>query len=149
MRSDFHFRCFMGRSTPLYIGIILPVCTSLLINTVVLCVIMRSLSSSKQSIKRNTNVEEQKNETLHRIKIIFIFSAIFSLTWLCGIPILFTDHVFFQYAFCVTNSLQGFYIFCVYSLRDRQVVRAWKMLFQGRSVRQVNVAFKLSSTVKR
>lgn len=136
----------MDRSLVLYVGIILPVILSLFINFVVVCLIMKYLNT-RSTVQRN-KPNESRNEIFHRMRIIVILSLIFSLTWLSGIPILFSDHLFFQYTFCVANTLQGFYIFIAYCVRNEQVVKAWKMLFSGKNIRQIHVAFKMTSTLR-
>ena len=76
----------MEPSLALYIGVILPVCLALLINVIALSFIMRALTK-KKAIKRNISKEE-RNQALHRLRIILIFCCIFSLTWLTGIVLL-------------------------------------------------------------
>ena len=147
---NFFYRCFMERSLVLYVGVILPIALSLFINIIVLCLIMKSLNKrsdlqrnkSKANIQRNNS----RSEIFQRIRIILILSLIFSLTWISGIPIMFSDHPFFQYAFCAANTLQGSYIFIVYCVRNEQVVKAWKMFFAGKNVRQIHIALKLTSS---
>eukprot|EP00111_Clytia_hemisphaerica_P001276 TCONS_00003640-protein len=135
--------CFMEPSLALYIGIILPVCLALFINVVALCFIMRALTK-KKAIKRNMSKEE-RNQALHRLRIILIFCCIFSLTWLTGIPMLFTNDILFQYTFCIINSLQGCYIFITYCLRNKTVLKYWKMFLSGKSIRQIQIDIKHTS----
>ena len=58
---------------------------------------------------------------------------------------LFTNDILFQYAFCIINSLQGCYIFITYCLRNKIVLKYWKMFLSGKSIRQIQLEIKHSS----
>jgi len=139
----FYFSCFLTQSIALYVSIILPVCLTLLINSIVLAVIMCSLTK-KKTVKR-TLARSQRNEAMRQIRIILIFCIIFSLTWLSGVPLILSDRSEFQYIFCTVNILQGLYIFLAYCVWNQKVVWYWKQLLSGKSIRQIKIDMKNSS----
>ena len=138
-----YYSCFLNQSSALYVSVILPVCLTLLINSIALVVIMRSLNK-KKTVKRTLSKNERK-ESMRRIRIILIFCIIFSLTWLSGVPVLLSDQPVFQYIFCGVNTLQGVYIFLAYCVRNKKVVRYWRQFLGGKSIRQIKVDMKNSS----
>ena len=67
----------------------------------------------------------------HRLRIIVAFVLLFSLTWFFGFFVIANNIVAFQYIFCILNSLQGFFLFVFYGVRNENVRKSWLEKFQN------------------
>ena len=83
---------------------------------------------------------------LHRLRIIAAFVLLFGLTWVFGFLVIANDIVAFQYIFCILNSLQGFFLFIFYGIRNENVRKSWLDKFQTYRERR---AFSTSAATKR
>eukprot|EP00794_Sanderia_malayensis_P014278 gene14278-15765_t len=108
------------RGLPLYTTLIAPVALVMLLNVVSIFSIMFALNRSSKMYTHNAI------KLLHRIRIIATFVLLFSLTWLFGFLVVSNDVIALQYVFCIMNSLQGFFIFLFYCVRNENVRKSWK-----------------------
>ena len=60
-----------------------------------------------------------------RLRIIIAFALLLGLTWVFGFLVVSNDIVAFQYIFCVLSTLQGFFIFLFYCVRNKNIREAW------------------------
>jgi len=100
----------------------------LVTNIVALCAIMYSLNAS--SMKYSANSLKLKD----RFRIIIAFMILFGFTWLLGLLVINNDILIFQYLFCILSTLQGFYIFGFYCVRNQKIRKYARALLSGKRV---------------
>ncbi|XP_065668365.1 adhesion G-protein coupled receptor G4-like isoform X3 [Hydra vulgaris] len=122
------------RGYPFYFAVLLPVCLILIVNFVVLVITMLSLS---KRVKAGKEVTATKNY-LSQIRIAFICATLLGLSWLFAVLAIKDLSVIFQWVFCITTSLQGFFIFIFNILRKKDVMNEWRKCFGG--YRQYNIS---------
>ncbi|XP_047126735.1 adhesion G-protein coupled receptor G2 isoform X1 [Hydra vulgaris] len=105
------------RGNPFYFTVLLPVCLILLINFIVLVIIMLSLSTKNEI----TNKVTGNKNNISRAKISFMCSTLLGSSWIFGVLAVKDFSTVFQWLFCVSTSLQGFFIFVFYILRNKKV----------------------------
>ncbi|XP_012553637.1 adhesion G-protein coupled receptor G4 isoform X1 [Hydra vulgaris] len=122
------------RGYPFYFAVLLPVCLILIVNFVVLIITMLSLS---KRVKAGKEVTATKNY-LSQIRIAFICATLLGLSWLFAVLAIKDLSVIFQWIFCITTSLQGFFIFIFNILRKKDVMNEWRKCYGH--YRQYNIA---------
>ena len=115
------FRCVI-RGYPFYFGVLLPVCLILLVNFVVLVVTILSLTKRVSTGKEAT----LKEYYLSQARITFMCATLLGLSWLFAVLAVHDLSTVFQWLFCITTSLQGFFIFVFYILRNKEVTIEWR-----------------------
>lgn len=110
-----------------------PVAVCVFGNSVIYFLILSSLLRSGNkltSTRRTTAIEQARRGGA--------ISVILGLTWMSGVLAIGNAKLYFQYLFCIVNSLQGFMIFlfyCVFSTEVREVFRKkidnWKVSSSG------------------
>ena len=114
-----------------FIAVLVPVATILLANTVVLSIVMykvhqnvkeKSLGSFKGGAKKKpvTNTEKIATEA----RIAFACNFLLGITWVFALFAVEQATMVFQWLFCIFNSLQGFFIFLFYTVRNQDVRNA-------------------------
>ena len=127
--SIFSFYSCAVKGMPLYATLIVPVGLVMVVNFASIVSIMVALNKSSKMYPHNAI------NALHRLRIIAAFILLFSLTWLFGFLVIANGIIAFQYIFCILNSLQGFFIFIFYGLKNENVRKSWSDklgLFQRR-----------------
>ena len=119
IRAFLFFSCVVT-GMALYTMLLAPIGLVLIINVVCIFSILFALNQSSKMYSHNAI------KLLHRIRIIVAFVLLFSLTWLFGFLVVSNDIIAFQYIFCVLNSLQGFFVFLFYCVRNENVRKSWK-----------------------
>ena len=118
---------------PMIVSFFGPVAVCVFGNSVIYFLILSSLlrSGSKLTSTRRTTAIEQARRG-------GAISVILGLTWMSGVLAIGNAKLYFQYLFCIVNSLQGFMIFlfyCVFSTEVREVFRKkidnWKVSSSG------------------
>ena len=86
---------------------------------------------------------------LDRLRIITAFVLLFGLTWTFGLLVVSNDIVVFQYIFCIVASLQGFFVFLFYCIRNENVRLFWGQKIRvGRRSSRVHTASTTRSSAK-
>lgn len=114
------------RGLPFYFALVLPVVLVLIGNTVVLVLVLRGIKYGSQLVKDS---KAAKNKKMTHARIAFACAVLLGLTWAFAILAIGELKDFFQWMFCIFNSLQGFFIFVFYTLRSNEVRREWKRFF--------------------
>uniref|UniRef100_A0A7M5X0H9 Uncharacterized protein n=2 Tax=Clytia hemisphaerica TaxID=252671 RepID=A0A7M5X0H9_9CNID len=104
---------------PFYFAVLLPVCLILMFNFAIITLVMRSL------VRTKANAVGQGKSIQQQAKIAFAASALLGLTWIFGVLAVGDLRDFFQYLFTIFNSLQGFFIFFFYTLRNPEAKKNW------------------------
>ena len=128
------------KGKPLFITVIAPVALVMLLNLFSIISIMVALHRSSKMYPHNAI------NAYHRLRIVAAFILLFGLTWFFGFLVISNDFIAFQYIFCVFNSLQGFFLFIFYGVRNENVRKSWLDKFYSYRVRR---AFSTSAGTKR
>lgn len=115
----FIYRCVVhGHS--FYFAVLIPVVLILIINFAGLLMVMRSLSS-KTTISSN----QSQSGKIRQLRITFAFATLLGSTWILGLFAVGDLTYSFQIIFTVFNSFQGFFIFVLNTLMNKDVQKEW------------------------
>ena len=96
--------------------------------------------------KGNNKMKGKKSEaanTIEQARIAFACSSLLGLTWVFGLLAVGKVTYVFQILFCIFNSLQGFYIFIMYTVRNTDVRKEWQN-FVGLKKTKLNQGYNLN-----
>ena len=120
------FRC-MVRNLPFYFAVLLPVCLIIIGNFIILVLVMHVL---KNSLSSKTKVAGRgRDQIMATARIGFACNALLGVTWVFAIFAVKDATMFFQWLFCISNSLQGLFIFTFYTVRNQEVRKEWMRCF--------------------
>ncbi|XP_072050197.1 uncharacterized protein [Amphiura filiformis] len=118
--------CFMNVGNVFYFGQLLLIGLILLFNLIIFVMVNYKLTCGRRKSSVRTEKERRK-ETIKRLQNAIIISILLGLTWVSAFfTIIEGANFVFQVIFCVLNSLQGFFIFLLFCVRQNEVRRAWK-----------------------
>ena len=125
------FRC-MVHGYAFYIAVVIPVATILFANTVTLTKVTYNLyQHGKNKANKLSNSDERKKPTINtaliisQTRIAFACNVLLGITWIFALLAVGKATTYFQWLFCVSNSMQGFFIFVFYTLRNQDVKKVW------------------------
>ena len=125
------FRC-MVHGYAFYIAVVIPVATILFANTVTLTKVMHKLYlHGKLKARKLSNSEEKKKPIfdtefiISQTRIAFACNVLLGITWIFALLAVGKAAMYFQWLFCIFNSLQGFFTFVFYTLRNEDVKKSW------------------------
>ncbi|XP_072016526.1 adhesion G-protein coupled receptor G6-like [Amphiura filiformis] len=119
--------CFMQPSYAFYFADLLIIAFILIFNFVMFMMIMYKLTCGRKDIGRSSS-RDKKQYVTRGITAVAI-TAILGLTWVFGFLTIIENHassLVFQVLFCIFNSLQGFFIFILFCVRDEEIRDEWK-----------------------
>ncbi|XP_065664218.1 uncharacterized protein LOC101235964 isoform X12 [Hydra vulgaris] len=105
------------RGFSFYFGILLPVCIVMAFNIIILLLTVRGID--------NNSSLQNKMKSIKKVRIAFACSLLLGTTWLFAILAVGKLKIAFQWLFCIFNSLQGFFIFLMYTLDNKKVKEQW------------------------
>ena len=124
-------RC-MVHGYAFYIAVVVPVSTILIANTVALIIVMYNLYQHGQKKARKLSDGDENKKSMidtamvfSQTRIAFACNVLLGITWIFALLAVGKATIFFQWLFCVFNSLQGFFIFVFYTVRNQDVKKAW------------------------
>ena len=117
--TDSLFRC-MVYGNPFYISVVAPIAIILLVNIIILVMVTISLHSSSKCKPMSDAVR-----VISEARIAFACKVLLGKTWILVFFAVEEVTVAFQWLFCITNSLQGFFIFLFYTVRNQEVRNTW------------------------
>ena len=139
------FRC-MVYSYAFYTAVVVPVASILLGNTVILTIVMYKLhQNSKRRASNSGSCKEKKkpindaSRFLSEARIAFTCNLLLGTTWIFALLAVGDATIFFEWLFCVFNSLQGFFIFCFYTVRNQDVRNAWLEKLTKRNKKRISL----------
>ena len=97
-----------------YIAFLVPVLTILIFNFIIFVLVIKSLLS-------DTMRAERRSRGLVHFRRVLGIMTVLGITWIFGILAVGDVRIVFQYLFCISTSLQGFLIFVIYCMTDRDV----------------------------
>ena len=113
------FRC-MVYGNPFYISVAAPVAAIMLANTVILVMVIFRLHKSIKNKAMNGAAR-----VISEARIAFVCNILLGTTWILAFFAVGEATMIFQYLFCITNSLQGFFIFLFYVVQNQDARNAW------------------------
>ncbi|KAK3595405.1 hypothetical protein CHS0354_008837 [Potamilus streckersoni] len=117
--------CWM-KLEALYYAFVIPICLIILVNVIIfIIVILRICRRPKRII---CNQSDWKRSVLN-IKAALSIFVLLGLTWIFGVVALGGAKLIFQYIFVSLNAFQGFFIFLLFTARDKQARDQWLRLF--------------------
>lgn len=102
-----------------YFGVLAPVSVILATNWIVLVLSIRGMRTKKILLKG-----KGKQERWLAIWRALALAVVLGLTWTFGVLAVYYLKEVFQWAFCIFNSLQGFYIFIFFVVRNPDIRKA-------------------------
>eukprot|EP00112_Aurelia_sp_Birch-Aquarium-sp1_P024728 Seg7957.1 transcript_id=Seg7957.1/GoldUCD/mRNA.D3Y31 product="Adhesion G-protein coupled receptor G4" protein_id=Seg7957.1/GoldUCD/D3Y31 len=108
-----------------------PICLIVILNIGVFIRVFYALQSSAKGKKIS---KDQKRTGISQLRIAATFSCILGLTWIFGIFAIADARIFFQYLFCIFNSLQGFIIFYLHVARQQEARKHWIFFLTGKGL---------------
>ena len=119
-----HFFCFSFNSCVItglsfYIAYLAPILLVVTCNLIILAMILKALLKPSPIRKNN------KMEGMAKVRIAAGISILMGSTWIIGLFAVYELTFTFQLLFCIFNSLQGFFIFIFYCLRNKDAQKEW------------------------
>ena len=115
-----------------YIAVVVPVAAIVLVNTVALATVIYKLhqsgkyrASSISSGNSNKTPMTETSRIISEARITFTCNVLLGTTWIFALLAVGKATLFFQWLFCVFNSLQGFFIFYFYTVRNQDVRKGY------------------------
>ncbi|XP_030844489.1 adhesion G-protein coupled receptor G2-like [Strongylocentrotus purpuratus] len=116
--------CFVKPGPALYYGVLLIVALLLAANFTIFSIVMQRLSCRKSVADNKTN-QASRGEMWRRVQNAVAISVLLGLTWLFGFLAIGGARVVFNILFLVLNSLQGFLVFLMFCVRQKEVREQW------------------------
>ncbi|XP_030852837.1 adhesion G-protein coupled receptor G6 [Strongylocentrotus purpuratus] len=144
--------CFLAK-WPLIGGLLIPVAFVMIFNIIIF---IRVIIRLNRTVKGRQLDKTEKRQRLRRFQNAVCILILMGLTWSLGyLSIIRPASEVVQGIFTILNSLQGYFIFMLYCMRQPQVRRTWRSQFScclsksfaasGSSSGQTNSTFKNSS----
>ncbi|XP_071490277.1 adhesion G-protein coupled receptor G6-like [Diadema antillarum] len=114
--------CFVSPGPALYYGVLLLVAVLLLINFVIFALVLQRLTCRKTVAAHKAD----QGETWRRVQNAVAISALLGLTWVFGFLAIGGARIVFNILFLIFNSLQGFFVFVMFCLRQQEIRDQWR-----------------------
>ncbi|GBL85884.1 hypothetical protein AVEN_63203-1 [Araneus ventricosus] len=111
-----------------YCAFLAPSCLILAVNFTVFVLVSRVIFTPRLTTKTSNNPNSLV--TAAQVRGAFTVMVLLGVTWVFGTMAFGEMKLIFQYAFCISNSLQGFLIFLVRCLLYPEARNAWIYLFK-------------------
>ncbi len=111
------------------VGLLVPIGLILLFNIVIFAMVVRTFVITTSDNSMRTNERRLSSRKLHkqRLQNALTVMTLMGLTWSIGYLNLVQPLSFpVQLIFCLLNTLQGYFIFMLYGVRQPEVRRHWK-----------------------
>ncbi|XP_072035390.1 adhesion G-protein coupled receptor G6-like [Amphiura filiformis] len=114
--------CFVATGPPLYYGLVLPIATILLHNTITFGLVMRRLF--KANLGGTVQQKSKAAQISRRLQNAFAISILMGLTWVFGFFAIDGAKFIFSLIFCLFNSFQGVVVFVLFCVRQEDVKKS-------------------------
>ena len=119
----FYYSCVIDGAISNYV-ILVPVSFCIVFNWSVFIPVVRTI---QEGMSKRANIQTEADTSLfRRVRITLSCATLLGVTWVFGYLAIGDAHEIFQWLFCVTNSLQGLFIFIFYVLLNEALIKAWK-----------------------
>ncbi|GFR08937.1 adhesion G-protein coupled receptor G6 [Trichonephila clavata] len=120
-----------------YFAVAGPVLAMLVSNFVIFGLILYSNTCGRQTKYLRTN-QNERQETMARAKAVFCVSVLLGLSWIFGFLAIDDAKLTFQYLFAITTTLQGFFIFVFFVLRQKSTRDLWLNLMTSSQTPEIS-----------
>ena len=135
------FSC-MVHGTPFFVSVLSPAILVLLLNYIVLIIIIKKIhNKAKKRHQDKSHFQRLVIDTRNA----FVVNSLLGITWVFALFAVSGVTMLFQWLFCIVNSLQGFFIFIFYIVRDQEVWNNWKKLHRTGKTTESAGVFEMSS----
>ena len=118
------------RGNPFYISLVAPIAVIIVCNTCVLCVVIVKIHKH-----RKDKGESELSQLIADARIAFTCNVLLGTTWVFALFAVGEATMVFQWLFCIFNSLQGFFIFLFYTVRNPDLRKSMRRKMTARSER--------------
>ena len=134
----------------MYFTLLGPVAVILLANFTIFSIIIRSLATRKIKRASSTNGGDSSKENIEALKrqvrSAFTIATLLGLSWIFALLAVGEVREVFQWIFSILNSLQGFLIFVLYTIRNREIRNQLSKRFNCINYRNKSTSSTLSSS---
>ena len=113
------FDSCMVSGIPFYVAYLAPILLTICCNLIILGFVLKTFMK-KSSVRKDKNMEG-----IAKVRIAAGCSIIMGITWIIGLFAVADLKFAVQVLFCVFNSLQGFFIFIFYCVRNQDIRKKW------------------------
>ena len=99
----------------------MPVAFVCMKNFIILVLVFRGIAKHR--------LKKHKKGVLTSARIAFTCSVLLGTAWIFGVLAIGDMRDFFQWLFCIFNSLQGMFIFLFYTVRNPETRKQWRKVF--------------------
>eukprot|EP00057_Strongylocentrotus_purpuratus_P017269 XP_011671743.1 PREDICTED: G-protein coupled receptor 64 [Strongylocentrotus purpuratus] len=117
--------CFVQPGPVLYYSVLLPIAIIVLINTIIFILVTYRLTCGRWTISAKSSADKNRSETWRRLMDLVAFTVLLGLTWVFGFLAIGGARFLFNILFLIFNSLQGFFVFIMFGLRQKPVRDEW------------------------
>ena len=109
-------------------GLLAPIGVILLFNIVIFTLVVRQFvkRTSKNSFQRTSSNMSKRKKHKQRLQNALTVMTLMGLTWSIGYLNVVRNTFTVQLVFCLLNTMQGYFIFILYGVRQNDVRRHWK-----------------------
>ena len=118
----------MVRGNPFYISLVAPIAVIIVCNTCVLCVVIVKIHKH-----RKDKGESELSQLIADARIAFTCNVLLGTTWVFALFAVGEATMVFQCLFSIFNSLQGFFIFLFYTVRNPDLPKSMQRKMTARS----------------
>ena len=126
---------------PFYISVPSPVAVIIMTNLIVLVKVTIRLHRS-----RKHRPMSDVSRVFLEVRITFACNALLGTIWVLAYFAVEEVTIVFQWLFCITNFLQGFFIFLLYTVQNQDVRNAWLRGVGKNSFSKLSQAMALVNT---
>ena len=120
-----------------YCSFLAPIALIILVNSFIFIRIVIVLCKPRPKFANSVSVYTKTSVRKGQIQGSLAVMVLLGITWIFGMLAVSHARIVFQYIFCITNSLQGFFIFVFRCVNRPEVRRAWKAFFLSGSRKPV------------
>ncbi|PIK47292.1 putative G-protein coupled receptor [Apostichopus japonicus] len=145
--------CFLdNKSNGFRFGLVAVLAVFLTYNLLLFIMIAWKLSCGRKRLKSSSATRRQ--QVVRRMQNVSAISILLGITWISGFLSIGPFQLVSNIIFCVSNSLQGFFIFLLFCVRQKDIRSAWKNSILARPLttslhrKTSRRPFKLSKHIK-
>ncbi|KAL3855925.1 hypothetical protein ACJMK2_015264 [Sinanodonta woodiana] len=110
---------------PLYWAFILPIGLIIAANFIIFVIVIVKLCRRPQGMQAN---QSNRKIAMMKFQAGLAIGVLLGLTWVFGFMAVEEARVGFMYVFAFLNAFQGFFVFILFTAREKQVRQSWLQL---------------------
>ncbi|XP_033101222.1 adhesion G-protein coupled receptor G2-like [Anneissia japonica] len=136
--------CFLTLQR-LYYAVAVPVAISLLFNVIVFIMVLNNLSQLKKNTSKvSSKAKKNRTKGMQMLHNVVSITTVLGLTWLIGFFAIGDASEIMLWLFCILNSFQGFIIFIMYCVRNKEVRTHWREMIHNAPINSKRIRYYLS-----